>query len=179
MISSRQEKGHSIFILKELRQTSLLNCLCSQEHRRIPLTYIKIILYTKARQKSARHFSRVLTQPDLNPHLLNIHTSLKRMYKTKRNKKTEPLQTDTLCFVSDVRWQGSSLDVWYKSRTSQQASACILETGGGRRNYIIIIHPCLPIILKKGDKALEPSESDLKGPSDTQQTNKSLASYNS
>lgn len=32
---------------------------------------------------------------------------------------------------------------------------------------------------EKGDKALEPSESDLKGPSDTQQTNKSLASYNS
>lgn len=31
---------------------------------------------------------------------------------------------------------------------------------------------------EKGDKALEPSVSDLKGPSDTQQTNKSLASYN-
>lgn len=82
-------------------------------------------------------------------------------------QKRKPLQTDMLCFVSF-------------SKTLHCRRTCRPQHAYWKLEGVVKI-PCpfthARYVFEKGDKALEPSVSYLNGPSDTRQTNKSLASY--
>lgn len=101
-----------------------------------PLTYTKIILYTKARQKSARHFLKRLNTNRLQSPIYSIFTHVIQTNVQDETQKRKPLRTDMLCFVQKPYIAGGP-------------AGLSLHTGNWRGSSKSHVHLPMPVMFLK------------------------------